>query len=67
MKLLADVLNRRESLPTSRYCWMSRAIPTTPNKDEAKDLLELYLGEDYGTDWNSWGQHMTNWMQQNPD
>lgn len=23
-------------------------------KDEAKDLLELYLEEDYGTNWNQW-------------
>ena len=45
-------------------------VASDPNHikhDESKDLLELYLGEDYGTDWNSWGQHLTNWIQQNPD
>ncbi|HWC61058.1 MAG TPA: hypothetical protein VHC44_15290 [Verrucomicrobiae bacterium] len=65
-ELLADVLNRPNNLKLPELL----AVASDPNHakhDEAKDLLELYLGEDYGSDWNSWGQHMTNWMQQNPD
>jgi len=65
-ELLADVLNRPNNLKLPALL----AVASDANHvkhDEAKDLLELYLGEDYGTDWNSWGQHMTNWMQQNPD
>jgi len=65
-ELLADVLNRPNNLKLP----LLLAVASDANNakhDEAKDLLELYLGEDYGSDWNSWGQHMTNWMQQNPD
>ena len=65
-ELLADALNR----PNGTKLPLLLDVASDSNhakKDEAKDLLELYLGEDYGDDWNSWGQHMTNWMQQNPD
>jgi hypothetical protein len=65
-ELLADVLNRPNNLKLP----LLLAVASDANHakhDEAKDLLELYLGEDYGSDWNSWGQHMTNWLQQNPE
>jgi len=65
-ELLADVLNRPNNLKLP----LLLAVASDANHvkhDEAKDLLELYLGEDYGTDWNSWGTHMTNWLQQNPE
>ncbi len=65
-ELLADVLNRPNSLKLPTLLTVA-SDPNHAKHDEAKDLLELYLGEDYGSDWNSWGQHMTNWMQQNPD
>ena len=65
-ELLADVLNRPNSLKLPELLGVA-SNPDHIKHDEAKDLLELYLGEDYGSDWNSWGQHMTNWMQQNPD
>ena len=65
-ELLADVLNRPNNLKLPALL----AVASDANHakhDEAKDLLELYLGEDYGSDWNTWGQHMTNWLQQNPE
>jgi hypothetical protein len=65
-ELLADALNRPNSLKLPALLDVA-SDPNHAKRDEAKDLLELYLGEDYGTDWNVWGQHMTNWMQQNPD
>lgn len=65
-ELLADVLNRPNNLKLPLLLDVA-SDSNHAKKDEAKDLLELYLGEDYGSDWNSWGQHMTNWMQQNPD
>jgi len=65
-ELLADVLNRPNNLKLPLL--LSVASDANHAKhDEAKDLLELYLGEDYGSDWSSWGQHMTNWLQQNPE
>ena len=65
-ELLADVLNRPNNLKLPVLLAVA-ADANHAKHDEAKDLLELYLGEDYGTDWNSWGQHMTNWLQQNPE
>jgi hypothetical protein len=65
-ELLADVLNRPNNLKLPLLLDVA-SDPNHAKRDEAKDLLELYLGDDYGSDWNSWGQHMTNWMQQNPD
>jgi hypothetical protein len=65
-ELLADVLNRPNNLKLPLLLDVA-SNPDHAKKDEAKDLLELYLGEDYGSDWNAWGQNMTNWLQQNPD
>ncbi|HWD94045.1 MAG TPA: hypothetical protein VG938_17065 [Verrucomicrobiae bacterium] len=65
-ELLADVLNRPNNLKLPLLLDVA-SDPDHAKKDEAKDLLELYLGDDYGSDWNSWGQHLTNWLQQNPD
>jgi len=65
-ELLADVLNRPNNLKLPLLLTVA-SDENHSKHDEAKDLLELYLGDDYGTDWNSWGQHMTNWMKENPD
>jgi len=65
-ELLADALNRPNKLKLPVLLSVA-SDQNNAKHDEAKDLLELYLGEDYGTDWNSWGTHMTNWLQQNPD
>src|SRR6185312_734897 len=65
-ELLADVLNRPNNLKLPLLLTVASDANHSKH-DEAKDLLELYLGDDYGTDWNSWGEHMTNWLQQNPD
>jgi hypothetical protein len=65
-ELLADVLNRPNNLKLPLLLDLA-SNPDHAKHDEAKDLLELYLGEDYGSDWNTWGTQMTNWLQQNPD
>jgi hypothetical protein len=65
-ELLADVLNRPNDLKLPLLLDVA-SNPDHAKHDEAKDLLELYLGEDYGSDWGQWGAQMTNWMQQNPD
>lgn len=65
-ELLADALNRPNSLKLPELLAVA-SDPNNAKSSEAKDLLELYLGEDYGNDWNTWGTKMTNWLQQNPD
>ena len=41
--------------------------PKNSKSAEAKDLLELFLEEDYGTDWATWQTKMTEWLKENPD
>ena len=41
--------------------------PQHPKAEEAKDLLELYLEEDYGADWNKWQANMEQWIKDNPE
>ena len=65
-ELLADVLNRPNNLKLPLLLDVA-SNPDHAKHDEAKDLLELYLGDDYGSDWSQWGQHLTNWLQQNPE
>ncbi|MEO5802815.1 MAG: hypothetical protein ABIR24_04740 [Verrucomicrobiota bacterium] len=33
-------------------------------RDEAKDLLELYIEEDYGTNWNQWEESMNKYLKE---
>jgi hypothetical protein len=65
-ELLADVLNRPNNVKLPALLDVS-CDTNHAKHDEAKDLLELYLGDDYGSDCDAWRQHMTTWLQQNPD
>lgn len=65
-QLLSDALNRPNTLKLPLLVDVAQD-PNHPKAAEAKDLLELYLGEDYGNDWNSWRQHMKDWLKDNPD
>ena len=64
--LMVDVLNRPNSIKLPLLLEVARA-PEHPKATEAKDLLELYLEEDYGTDWNRWQAKMQQWIKDNPD
>jgi hypothetical protein len=64
--LMADVLNRPNSLKMPLFLELARN-PQHPNSEESRDLLELYLEEDYGTDWNKWGEKLQEWLKENPD
>ena len=65
-ELLADALNRPNSLKLPVLLDVAQE-PNNAKHDEAKDLLELYLGDDYGTNWSTWQTTMNTWLQQNPD
>jgi len=65
-ELLADLLNRPNSLKLPMLLDLAQD-PNNAKSAEAKDLLELYLGDDYGTNWSTWQTSMNNWMQANPD
>ena len=64
--LLSDALNRPNKLKLPVLVEVARD-PSNPKAGEAKDLLELYLEEDYGADWNIWQQKVEQWLKDNPD
>ena len=61
-----DLYNRADSLKLPLVLAVARA-DNHPLRDEAKDLLELYIEEDYGTDWAKWEEAMNKWLKENPD
>jgi hypothetical protein len=66
-ELMSDVLNRPNGLKLPMLLTVGQD-PNNPEHDEAKDLLELYLGDDPSTNnWAGAGEMVTNWLKQNPD
>jgi hypothetical protein len=64
--LMVDVSNRPNALKLPLLLEIARE-QEHPKAAEAKDLLELYLEEDYGTDWNKWQGKLEQWLKDNPD
>ena len=64
--LMADALNRPNSLKLPQLLEVAQT-PNHPKADEAKDILALFLDEDFGTDWPKWKEKMTDWLRDNPD
>ena len=64
--LMVDVLNRPNAIKLPLLLDVARE-PDNSKAAEAKDLLALYLEEDYGTDWNKWQAKMQQWLKDNPD
>jgi hypothetical protein len=61
-----DVLNRPNALKLPLLLQVAQD-PQHPNAEDAHDVLELFLDEDYGKDWAQWGIKMKEWLQENPD
>jgi hypothetical protein len=64
--ILADVLNRPNEIKLPLLLETARN-PENAKAGEAKEMLELYLEDDYGADWNKWQQEMEKWLKENPD
>lgn len=64
--LMADALNRPNSLKLPQLLEVAQT-PNHPKADEAKDILALFLDEDFGTDWAKWKEKTTDWLKDNPD
>ena len=64
--LMADALNRPNATKLPLLLDIAKD-PQHPKAEEAKDLLELYLEEDYGSDWSKWQAKTDEWLKQNPD
>jgi hypothetical protein len=64
--LLADVLNRPNSVKLPAILEVARD-PQHPKAAEAKDLLELFLEDNFDQDWTRWQAKMEQWLKDNPD
>lgn len=64
--LMADLLNRPNAVKLPLFLDLARS-PDNAKSGEARDLLELYLDEDYGTDWAKWQEKIQEWLKDNPD
>jgi len=62
--LMNDLLNRRNTLKLPMLLAIARN-DQHPLKDQAKDMLELFLQADYSTNWEQWGSAVDAWLQQN--
>lgn len=64
--LLTDLLNRPDSLKLSTLLQVVR-IPDHPKASEARDILEVYVDENFGTDWAKWEAAVQKYLQENPE
>ena len=65
-ELFDDLLNRPNAVKLPKLLEIARN-PQHPDADEAKDVLELYLEEDYAGDWWKWEAALNAWLKDNPD
>ncbi len=64
--LLNDLLNRNNTLKLPMLLAVARD-DDHPLKDQARELLELMIQEDNGTNWDQWGASVNTWLQNNPE
>jgi hypothetical protein len=63
--LMNDLLNRNNNLKLPMLLSVARD-DDHPLKDQAREMLELLIQEDDGTNWDQWGNSINNWLQNNP-
>lgn len=61
-----DVFNRPNNIKLPLLLDIAQD-PQHPRASEAKDVLELFLEEDFGSDWTKWHAKMDEWLKDNPD
>jgi hypothetical protein len=61
-----DVFNRPNAIKLPLLLDIAQD-PQHPRAGEAKDVLELFLEEDFGSDWTKWHAKMDQWLKDNPD
>jgi hypothetical protein len=65
-ELMSDLLNRPNATKLPLFLEVA-FTPNHPEAEEARDLLELYLEEDYGNDKALWQTKIQEWLKDNPD
>ena len=62
--LMNDLLNRHNNLKLPMLLAIARN-EDHPLKDQARDMLELFLQADYTNNWDQWAGAVDAWLQQN--
>lgn len=60
--LMSDLANRTNTIKLPTLLQVARTADH-PNSEEAKNLLELYLEQDYGTNWAAWDEAVQAWLK----
>jgi len=63
--LMNDLLNRNNTLKLPMLLAVARE-DNNPLKDQAREMLELLIQEDNGTNWDQWSASIDTWLQNNP-
>jgi hypothetical protein len=64
--LMTDVLNRPNQIKLETLLDVART-PNHPKAEEARDVLEVFVDENYGEDWTAWKNAVEKWLKENPD
>jgi hypothetical protein len=64
--LIGDLLDRPDAIKLPLLLEIIRT-PEHPKDGEAREILELYLENDFGADWDSWQKAIDAWLKDNPD
>ena len=64
--LMGDVLNRDDALKLPVLLDVAKQ-PNHAMASDAKDVLEIYLEQDYGTDWAAWDTAIKQWLKENAE
>jgi hypothetical protein len=64
--LMTDVLNRPNQLKLPALLEIAQ-IPNHPKAEEARDVLEVFVDENYGQNWGAWRTAVDKWLKENPD
>jgi hypothetical protein len=63
--LMNDLLNRPNALKLPMLLSVAQN-EDHPLKDQAREMLELLLQQDEGTNWDQWSSSINTWLQNNP-
>lgn len=64
--LMRDVLNRSNELKLPLLLQAARTSGHL-KATESREILEVFLGEDYGEDWTTWQAKVTEFIKENPE
>jgi hypothetical protein len=59
--LFTDLMNRGDSTKLNAFLQIAQ-VPNHPNKEESLSDLQIYLDNDYGTDWAKWGKAIKDYL-----